>query len=137
MEKSHYEKHKEELKEKKRLYRLNNAEKIKAYYIKYKNECPERLKEIRERAVKKWKEKHPEDYKRLNTERVKKNYERVKNNEEFKAKRREYARQYRERNREKKIEYLRQYRKRNRKEKVIIERKPIIICKGPIKISFD
>ena len=77
MENNYYEKNKEELKEKKRLYRLNNAEKIKAYYIKYKNECPERLKEIRERAAKKWKEKHPEDYKRLNTERVKKNYERV------------------------------------------------------------
>lgn len=82
----------------------------------------ERLKEIRERAAKKWRENHPEEYKRQNLYNQKKYYERVKYDEEFKAKRKEYARQYREKKGIK-----------PRKKKVI----PVVICKGPIKISFD
>ena len=78
---------------------------------------------------------------------MKKVYERIKNDPEFKEKRRQYAKEYREKNREKINElqkkwhaehpkYFKEYFKNN-KQKVVKKRKPIIICKGPIKVSFD
>lgn len=83
-------------KERDRLYRLANREKFKEYNRKYKEKYPEKWKEANEKARTKWIENNPEKHRQQNLERVLRHYEKVRNDEDFKAKRREYATQYRE-----------------------------------------
>ena len=73
-------------------------------------------------ARKRYQENHPERHRILNLQRVKRHYQKIKDDPIFKEKRREYAKQYRETN--------------GVRQRPKISKEPIVIFKGPITISF-
>lgn len=79
-------------------------------------------REKQKMARKRYQENHPERHRILNLQRVKRHYQKIKDDPIFKEKRREYAKQYREKN---------GVRQRSK-----ISKEPIVIFKGPITISF-